>query len=290
MQKFLILGGNGMLGQAIGRSCIARDEQAVALSHAECDITDEASVRRALEVHQPTVIINCAGHTRVDACETEVDPAMLLNGTAVGMLGGVAEAFGARVVHFSTDFVFDGLSKKPWREQDHPNPLSVYGRSKLAGEQALLASSAGHALVVRTSWLFGFPGASFPRTIAERAQSGAALSVVEDQVGSPTFADDLANVTLELIRCGATGTVHVANSGQATWLELARATLELAGINATIKPTTAAAWKAQYPSSAPRPAYSVLDTSRARSILGCPIRKWRNALGDFVQQWRAGSA
>ena len=186
-------------------------------------------------------------------------------------------ATGAHLVYFSTDFVFDGCSETPYRTDDEPHPLSVYGRSKLAGEEAAARAGAKWT-TVRSSWLFGAAGANFVSTILERARSGAPLRVVDDQRGSPTWARDLAQTTAELVDIGARGLVHVTNGGTATWYELARAALEVAEVEADLQPVSSEQWNA----AAARPRDAVLDVTKAEALLGRSMVPWPEALRGFL--------
>ena len=215
-----------MLAHALARSAAIRGQKALLLSHAQCDVTNPGDIESALQTHHPEILLNCAAYTKVDACETEPQLANAVNGHAVEYLLKSADAFGAKLVHFGSDFVFDGSSNRPYRETDHTNPLSAYGRSKYLGESTLLAHPSQNCLLLRTAWLYGRNGICFPRTMVELARKGVPLSIVNDQIGSPTFTDDLAEATFDLLEQNATGLYHVVNSGQASWFDLAVATLE----------------------------------------------------------------
>ena len=191
------------------------------------------------------------------------------------------------MVHFSTDYVFNGRASRPYREDDDPEPLSVYGASKLAGERQL-ADSGARSLVVRTSWLFGLHGRSFPRTMWERARDGQAARVVHDQRGRPTYTVDLAKAVWKLIEGPQTGTVrprdtlHVANAGEATWFEMAKQVFEAAGVPDRVSPCTTS----DFPRPAKRPAFSALDTSRYERLTGCALPRWEDGLARFLAELR----
>ena len=279
-----------MLAQAFTAALTARGLNAIAADRTLCDITRESDVRRFFGEHKPTVLINCAAHTKVDLCEDEQEKADAINGHAVGTLAALSREHGTFLVHFSTDFVFDGTSRRPYRVDDPVNPLSAYGRSKLLGERKLRENAPPKWLILRTAWLYGRGGPNFPRTIIERARQGLPLKVVNDQIGSPTYTVDLAQATLDLLDRGLTGLWHVTNSGSTSWFEFARAALEEFGIAADLSPITTADWLKMRPKQAVRPAYSVLDAMPLARALGHPIRPWRKALADYrdaVQQ--AGS-
>ena len=253
----------------------------------DADVTDPDAMERAIASTDPDVIVNCAGYTNVDGAETERERAKRVNGTAPGIIGlAAASPLTAHrsplVVHFSTDYVFPGTSSTPYRESDRPGPTGFYGETKLAGEYTLAESGARY-LIVRTSWLFGPHGKSFPRTMWERACDGKATKVVNDQIGRPTYTRDLARAVWTIVtghdrRETADGIVHVANSGTATWYDVARRVFEAAGVPDLVTPCSTA----DYPTPARRPAYSVLDTSRADALVGGPLPTWEDALDRFL--------
>jgi dTDP-4-dehydrorhamnose reductase len=228
---------------------------------------------------RPSVVINCAGYTAVDRAEEEREVAEAVNGVGPGMIGRAAAEAGAFVVHFSTDYVFDGTATRPYREEDPTAPLGVYGHTKATGERALAASGAAH-VIVRTSWLFGLHGRSFPRTMWERATKRQATRVVDDQRGRLTYTVDLAGAVWGMIGGldGMPSILHVANAGEATWYDVARRVFEAAGMPELVTPCTTA----EYPTPAKRPAYSVLDTSRYEALTARPLPSWQNALDRFT--------
>jgi dTDP-4-dehydrorhamnose reductase len=287
--EFLILGGHGMLGRAL-TAATSRRHTVAAMSHHECDITREADVASALDRIQPAAVFNCAAFTRVDDCETNVAAANALNGEAVGTLARLTAARRIRLVHFSTDYIFDGKTTLPYRETDLPDPLSAYGRSKLLGERELRKAGDKNWLLIRTAWLFGRHGRCFPRSIVERARRGEPLQVVSDQFGSPTLADDLADATLDLVDRRATGVWHIVNSEPASWFDLAAATLQAFGLPANIDPITTTHWQTLHPDRAVRPAFSVLDATPLATLRGHPLRSWREAVAAFAAQVRAADA
>lgn len=283
----VIAGNKGMLASAIIALLKQRGVVYAGVDYDTCDITDAAAVRRLFEQHRPTLLINCAAHTRVDACEVEEAKANAINGEAVANLAREAARLGTKLVHFSTDFVFDGNGNRPYRPDDPPHPISAYGRSKLLGETKLRQINPPGWIIARTAWLYGRNGASFPRAIVERARSGQPLKVVSDQVGSPTYTGSLAAAVMELVDRQAQGIWHLTNSGQTNWCEFAKATLDEFGIKAEVTPITAADWKAMRPESAPRPAYSVLDVSAYEKLTGRVMPDWRQGLWEFAQAVRA---
>ena len=272
-----MLGARGMLASDL-RALAPASIDLTAFSRSEVDISDRAAVARAIERHRPDWIINASAFSQVDRAEAEAAEADCVNGTAVGMLGQIARSEGARVLHFGSDYVFDGTGSRPYREGDAVNPLNAYGRSKLRGEVELIASGAS-ALIIRTQWLFGDRGRSFPRTMWERALARAATRVVSDQFGRPTYTHDLAGASWRMLLAGATGVYHVANAGEASWFEVAARVFRFAGADDVLAPCSSA----EYPTPARRPAYSVLDTTRAAHDHGIVLPPWDDALTRFLE-------
>ncbi len=279
--SILITGGGGMLGHALADLLVSRGHRPVALNRQQLDIADPSAAKKAFVDYNPTLVLNCAAHTKVDLCEQEKKKADDINGRAVGNIASLCRASGAALVHVSTDFVFDGSLRRPYRATDLVNPLSAYGKSKLMGERELRKNAPPRWLVVRTAWVYGRHGANFPRTIVQAAQAGKPLTVVNDQFGSPTYTVDLAEAILDLLDSGAGGFWHVTNSGQTTWYEFAKAALEEFNVRAEISPLSSAQSAQKRPTSAIRPAYSVLDLQSLERQIGRPMRSWRQALGDF---------
>lgn len=280
--QWFVTGARGQLGTAMCRHLEARGEPFRAFG-SELDVADESAVAAALdEGPRPDVLVNAAAFTKVDRCETEPALAERVNAVAPGILARLAGERGARLVHVSTDYVFDGRARRPYREDDPPAPLGVYGRSKLAGERAV-HEALPEALVVRTSWVFG-RGRNFVAAILEKGRAAAAggagpLRVVDDQRGRPTSAWDLAEGLAALVERGATGLYHLANRGEATWWDVARAALDLAGLrDVEVEPIATASLGL----AAPRPAWSVLDLGRAEKA-GVVLRPWREALAAHIR-------
>ncbi|MGD1147211.1 MAG: dTDP-4-dehydrorhamnose reductase [Thermoanaerobaculaceae bacterium] len=274
--RLLVTGSRGQLGKALARVAAERGHVFFGYDLPDLDITDAAAVMSAIDEARPDAVINCAAFTAVDAAENEGARALAVNGTAVAGLAAAADAVGAVLVQISTDYVFDGTARRPYREDDPVNPQSVYGRTKLAGERA--AAAARHHLVARTAWLFG-EGGNFVDAIRRQIEAGAAnVRVVSDQRGCPTYAEDLAGAVLRLVESGVEGTVHAVNAGDASWAELAQEIIRRLGVDVTVIPITTA--EAARP--APRPAHAVLDTSRLRALLGDGLRPWQEAVGDYL--------
>jgi dTDP-4-dehydrorhamnose reductase len=276
LEPIVVVGATGMLGRAF-QALLAREGLAFrAVDVPELDLTNAESVARSVADGVRTVI-NCAAFTDVDGAEEREDVARAINGDGVALLARRCRDVGATLVHYSTDYVFEGHAERPYAV-DHPRaPLNAYGRSKAAGEQALEQSGCRH-LLIRTSWLYAPWGKNFVLTIRQLARTRDSLAVVSDQVGRPTSAEYLAERSLALLRAGGTGAFHVTDGGQCSWFELARAIAQLSGASCHVEPCTTA----DFPRPAPRPAYSVLDLSRTEALIG-PSRPWQENLVDVLR-------
>jgi len=287
-ESILITGGGGMLGHALADLLITRGHRPHAFARDQLDISDKAAVEKIFAAIKPTLVLNCAAHTKVDLCEQETDRADAINGHAPGHLARLCAAYSAALVQVSTDFVFDGSSRRPYLPNDPVRPLSAYGRSKLLGEQMIQQNAPQRWLIVRTAWVYGRHGANFPRTMVQAARAGKPLTVVNDQFGSPTYTPDLAAAILDLLDTDANGIWHITNSGQTNWYDFAAATLKEFGITAEISLISSADWAQKRPTSAIRPGYSVLDLTASEKRIGRPMRPWQEALTDFrlaVERW-----
>lgn len=281
-KKVLLAGALGMLGRRVLE--VLRDRyDVVATSRAEApgvlplDVTSAAQVRACVEAHRPAIVVNCAGYTAVDRAESESALAWRVNAEAPGILAEAAEVSGAVLLHVSSDFVFDGKKRTPYVETDVPNPESAYAKSKEGGER-LVREKASRHVIVRTQWLYGEDGKHFPGAILRSLRAGKPLRVVSDQVGSPTYARDVAAAIGRILDAGLLGTIHAANRGEASWYEFATAVLDLAGEPARIEPITAK----EYGAPAARPAYSVLRNALLEATIGHVMRPWRDALAAFA--------
>lgn len=271
MTRWLVVGAGGQLGTHLMRLL---GPCATGLGRAELDVTVPSSVRAALDSVRPDVVINAAGYTAVDAAEHEEDRAYAVNATAVGTLADACSGVGARLIHVSTDYVFDGNASRPYEVSDEPGPQTCYGRTKLAGERLALAAGA---TVVRTAWVYGGPGPNFVDTMLGLAATRPSVDVVDDQIGSPTWVRDLAAALIAVP--DEAGLVHFANSGTASWYELARAVFSLAGHDPSrVRPVSSEA----FVRPARRPPWSVLSTS-SWTALGMPTpRPWIDALRECL--------
>jgi len=283
--RVLLFGGSGMLGTAL-RATAPATVVVDAPTRADVDVSDVDAVERVVRGSDATLIINAAAYTAVDAAEGLEREARRLNADLPALLGREAAAKRVPVVHYSTDYVFSGHATRPWREADACAPASAYGRTKREGEVRLLESGAEY-LVLRTAWLYGEGGRSFPRTMWERATRGEASRVVDDQRGAPTSAMDLARWTWTLVGISARGLVHAANSGVTTWADVAERVYAHAGRSGGVTRVSSA----EFAAAAPRPKYSVLDCSlldaALREAKASPRREWTLALDEFLARMRA---
>lgn len=268
--KALVLGANGQLGTELVK--LLGDDSAV--THAALSITDESGVDALISSRKPEVVFNCAAYNAVDRAESERDAAFAINAAGPGYVARACDHNSAWFVHFSTNFVFDGSGAEPYVETDVPAPLSVYGSSKLNGEQNALEAGT-HVLVVRTAAVFGSTtGRSFPERIVQRARAGESLRVVSDQTVNPTFARDLAAAAVDLAQQRFAGLVHGVSEGCASWDDFARAALTATGLHAEVESITSDA----FPTAARRPANGCLDTIRYHRL-----RPWQEAVGDWAK-------
>jgi dTDP-4-dehydrorhamnose reductase len=274
--RVLITGAAGMLGQDVARAAAAAGDEVSALSRAELDITNTDAVQAALWASRPDVVINCAAYTNVDGAEHEAESAFTCNGAGAGNVARAASAAGAWTIHVSSDYVFDGAKREPYVESDPTDPISRYGASKLAGEVAVADGATGRHTIVRSSWLFGAGGPCFPATILRAGAERDRLTVVDDQVGCPTFTGHLADALLALARDQPRGIVHVAGGGQCSWFEFATAIVRAGGLSCSVEPGLTA----DLGRPAPRPAYSVLGTERASEAPRLP--GWRDGLAEYM--------
>lgn len=277
--RVLVTGANGQLGSEL--RCLATADY-LFTDIEELDICSEESVAEFVERNKIDVIVNCAAYTNVDRAEEEPEVAKRVNATAVALLARVARRYNARLIHISTDYVFGGESfDAPIAESTMPVPLGVYSRTKLLGERAIEESGCSY-VVIRTSWLYSTYGKNFVKTILRLASEREELRVVSDQIGSPTYAKDLARVIVQI--CEAKdfdgGVYHYSNRGAISWYDFAQAIVELGGAKCRVIPCTTV----EYGAKAPRPAYSVLDTSKICKVLGCEIPEWRDSLEECIKK------
>jgi len=279
----LVTGAGGQLGRAVVDEAVRRGWRAVRASHAELPVEDRDAVAAGIASERPQLVVHCAAFTDVDGCERDPARAEAVNALGAAHVAQACRAAGAWLVHVSTDYVFPGDVRRSYRVTDPVGPRSVYGRTKLAGEQAVLEVHGARAWVVRTSWVFGPGGRNFPRAILERARQRLPLSVVDDQIGSPTLSRDLAAALLDLPALEAPpGIWHAANDGVASWHAFAEEVLRVAGIEAPIAKASSAEVLRDRP--APRPAWSVLDCSRLTELRGRPLPPFWDALRRWFDE------
>ena len=274
--RLAITGAAGMLGQDLVGAAKAAGHEVLTYPRADLDITDASTVARALGDACPDAVVNCAAWTDVDGAEREEAGALAVNGGGAGHVARAATACGAWTIHVSSDYVFDGTKGSPYVESDPVGPLSAYGRSKLAGEDAVAEGAPERHTIVRSSWLFGAAGPCFPATILRLARERDELKVVDDQIGCPTFTGHLAEALLALCTARPVGIMHVAGGGTCSWFEFAREIVSRADVSCEVKPCTTA----EMPRPATRPAYSVLRSGRGGEAPTLP--DWHDGLGRYL--------
>lgn len=271
---FLITGSNGQLGTELSKLL----PEALLTDVADLDITDEAAVKAYVENHEVDTIINCAAYTAVDKAEDDEELAAKIN---IDGPRNLAKS-GVKVVHISTDYVFDGLGHKPYQPEDAAHPVSVYGRTKLAGEQEVLRY-AKEAVIIRTAWLYSPYGNNFVKTMRRLGAERESLNVVADQIGTPTYAADLAAAIARILpqmNVANKGVYHFTNEGVCSWYDFARKVMELSGLDCKVKPIPSSA----YPTKATRPFYSVLDKSKIKQTFNIEIEHWEEGLKRCLKQ------
>ncbi|WP_019424800.1 dTDP-4-dehydrorhamnose reductase [Paenibacillus sp. OSY-SE] len=277
--RILVTGANGQLGADVVRLFSEKGHDVVGLGRAKLDITDDQICNDAISELQPDTVIHCAAYTAVDNAETDQDNAYLINAIGTRNIAVAVERVKAKMCYISTDYVFDGTSSSPYYEYDNTNPLTVYGKSKRAGEQ-LVQSLCSRWFIVRTSWVYGASGSNFVKTMLKLGKECDSLQVVNDQWGSPTYTCDLSLFLEELTTTEKYGIYHATNSGICTWYEFAQAIFEQVKIPVTVEPCTTD----QFPRPAPRPRYSAMEPMGIRVNGFAPIRHWREALQDYINQ------
>jgi dTDP-4-dehydrorhamnose reductase len=269
--RLLVTGAAGMLGRDVAAAAESAGHAVTALARRDLDIADAAAVRATVEAARPDAVVNCAAWTDVDGAEEHEADATRINGDGAGHVAAAAPY----VVHVSSDYVFDGTATEPYREDDATGPAGAYGRSKLAGESAVAAASRDHA-IVRSAWLFGLHGKNFVATMLQLAEDRDEVNVVADQIGCPTFTGHLAPALVAIAEQRLSGILHVAGGGACSWHELAQATFDEAGADCCALPVTTA----EFPRPAPRPAWSVLGSTRPDAPALPP---WREGLSAYLR-------
>ena len=282
MANILVTGANGQLGCELRKIGFTALDEVFYTDVADLDITDCVAVEHFVKEHEIDTIINCAAYTAVDKAEEEPETAAKINTEAVANLAGVAAKEDCLLIHISTDYVFDGSGEVPYTERDKTCPVSVYGRTKLAGERAILKSGCCY-LIIRTAWLYSAYGNNFVKTILRLAGERPEISVVSDQLGSPTYAGDLAEAIVAIMdhgdRTDHEGIYHFSNEGVCSWYDFACEIVKAGQKDCKIIPVTTA----EYPTKTRRPAYSVLDKTKIKRIFGLEIPEWKEALGKMMR-------
>lgn len=294
MRKILLTGKNGQVGWELQRT-LATLGEIIALGQEGMDLANPDIIIKTLRDVKPDLIVNAAAYTAVDQAESEPDLAMAINGIAPGIIAQEAKRLGAVLIHYSTDYVFDGTKTTPYTEHDHPNPINAYGRSKLAGEQAIQAVDVPH-LIFRTSWVYGARGKNFLLTIQRLARERSLLRVIEDQIGAPTWCRLLAEATAQVVAQGRgdlacyiqqhKGIYHMTCAGQTSWYGFARAILDHLGRQADSVPQLRAIASRDYPAEATRPAHSILNNARLAQAFGIVMSDWKVALKGALAEDR----
>jgi dTDP-4-dehydrorhamnose reductase len=283
--RLLLTGAGGQLGGEVASEFVRQGYELIAPLRRELDFREPERVAARIGELHPDWVVNCAAYTQVDRAESEPGAALTVNRDTPARLAAAVAGYGGRLLQVSTDFVFDGEQSRPYRETDAPHPLGVYGRSKREGEQAVQAVLPD-ALILRTAWVYGVQGGNFVKTILRQAIAGKPLRVVDDQIGTPTWARNIAGAMAALVRNEARGVYHYTDAGTTSWFGFACAILEAsqqAGFDvrtATVAPVATA----DYPTAARRPAYSVLDTHKMQSLLAAPIPHWRDSLAHMLRE------
>lgn len=283
--NILVTGANGQLGNEIRRVSLQSSDHYIFTDVAELDITNLEAVRSMVAEHQVEVIVNCAAYTAVDKAEEDEAMAYLLNATAVANLATAAKEHNATLIHVSTDYVFDGKGCRPYTEEQPTSPTSVYGRTKLQGEEAAAESGCNY-LIFRTAWLYSPFGRNFVKTMRTLTAERDSLKVVFDQVGSPTYAGDLAALIVKIIDERALnhcGVYHYSNEGVCSWYDFAREICEMSGNECNVEPCHSD----EFPSKVARPAYSVLDKSKVKATFNVSVPHWKVSLAKCIEELKA---
>lgn len=278
--RLFVVGADGQLGSDVVR-LLSPTVEVIARVTDELDVTDRTGLEQAMATLRPDVVINCAAYTAVDRAETEQDAAYCVNVLGARNVAQAAQRVGARVVYFSTDYVFDGMTTEPYGEDAPTGPLSVYGRTKLLGERATREANPDH-LILRLAWMYGSTGHNFVRTILRLAREKDELRIVDDQIGSPTFTEDVVHQLWTAIEDGCSGTYHCVNGGQASWYGFATSIVRRLGLSIPVIPIHTV----DYPAPAHRPAYSVLADRKFELEQLNGMRPWEDALDDCLLRYR----
>ena len=288
MLEILVTGADGQLGRSLRRLGAAGANRYTFTDVAKLDITDADAVRRQFGEHRYDVVINCAAYTNVERAEAEEEAADRLNRLAVRHLAQAAAATGATLIHISTDYVFDGHASTPYTEEATPGPLNTYGRTKLAGEEEIAATGC-HALIFRTAWLYSEFGGNFLKTMLRLTAEKEHINVVADQIGTPTYAGDLALALFSIVEggyyAGREGIYHFTDEGACSWYDFAREICELSGNTCNIQPCHSD----EFPSKVKRPHFSVLDKTKIKDTFGIEVPYWKDSLKKCIRELAANN-
>ena len=284
----VVTGSSGQLGRELRDASVNLSEyQFIFATRQELPIEEPEQVRLVFQRYQPVYCINCAAYTAVDKAESERDRAFLVNAESVGILSGTCQQFGTKLLHISTDYVFDGNSAVPLKETDPTGPINMYGASKLEGERLALLDN-DDTLILRTSWVYSAYGNNFVKTMIRLMGERPSLNVINDQVGSPTYAADLARMILQIIAAGKfiPGIYHYSNEGEISWFDFASAIRDMTGSSCEIRPIPTS----QYPTPARRPRFSLLDKTKNKYVYAAQIPFWRDSLEKCLSQMKKQEA
>lgn len=280
--KYLIFGANGQVGYELARLC-QHDHQCIALTKQQVNFALPGEVETQINHHRPDVVINAAAYTAVDKAETEPSLAMMINAVAVQEMARACNKHGIMCIHYSTDYVFDGSSRTPYRECDQVSPLGIYGKTKLAGERFLQQETDSY-LILRTSWVYSWRGANFVKTMLRLAKERDRIHVVNDQLGSPTYACDIAQITLDILKRledrQAGDIFHISGRDSTTWYEFARAIFKASGDTVEVNPIPTS----QYPTPARRPQFSILNNAKLYEMFGLVVPGYTRSLKSCVSR------
>lgn len=287
MSRVLLLGAEGQLGRELVR-VLEPGSELISLTRRQADLTDLNALRRAIQSHKPEYVINAAAYTAVDRAEKEPELARAVNAIAPGIIAEEVHSVGACLLHFSTDYVFDGSNHVPWKETDAPHPLNVYGQTKLEGEQNI-ANSGCRYLIFRASWIYASHGSNFLLTMLRLGQERKQLTIVDDQIGCPTSARELARGTVEVVKAiekgseAKSGIYHMTCGGSTSWFGFAQAIFTHARLTSSA-PELVPVPSEQYQTAAQRPRYSVLNCEKLHKTFGVRLANWEDALGDVLAE------
>ena len=283
--KVLVTGIRGQLGYDVMKVLKARGIEGIGVNSDDMDITSAAAVDKVIDETHPDAVIHCAAWTAVDAAEDNVDAARAVNVDGTANIARACARTGAKLMYFSTDYVFDGEGTTPWKPEDKTNPVSVYGQSKLDGENAVRELIPDRHFIIRLQWVYGINGKNFVKTMLKLAETHDHLTVVSDQVGGPSYTPDIARLAVDMIVTDEYGTYHAANTGYCSWYEFAKAIFKEAGKTVDVEPVSSD----QYPAKAKRPHNSRLDTSKLTEHGFEQLSPWQDALSRFIKELNENS-